>query len=57
MKRLFLIFRRRQRPLTDWQKVFALSRLHGAKYTEPEEIGPKWDWPKNGFLTRRKEEK
>lgn len=45
MKKILKWLFHRYAPLSDWQKVFMLSRVNGAPYIEPTEH-TKWTWPR-----------
>ena len=40
---------------TDTEKIFLLSRANGAAYQGDLLPAYRWDWPKNGWLTKRRE--
>jgi hypothetical protein len=50
--------RPRQRKLKpqDWLRVFELARVNGAVYEGENLPVRKWEWPKNGYLTRKRKE-
>lgn len=40
-------------PPTYWQQIFELAHCNSREYQGDKLPTYKWDWPKNGFLTRR----
>ena len=44
-----------EKSLTDWQNIFYKSKANGADYDGDNLPSQRWDWPKNGFLTRWRE--
>ena len=41
--------------ITPWQRIFLQSKVNGALYREEQQLGFKWQWPKDTYLQRRLE--